>query len=217
MSRLCKLNYASYVNYIIPLIIYLNNLILYNPLLYKQLNKLHVFTCISANYCGIIKLTYKLGGNMKQKPKKSVKNQTLKKQNLLYHKAEKITDHLFQTNDFFDPHDLLQVKYEMLRRVQKDGWPVTKTASVFGFSRLSFYKILSAFESSGMTGLLPKKKGPKKPNKITDAVLSFIRDTQNKEPETKARKLKILIKTKFGIDLHKRTIERIYKKKPSTG
>jgi len=156
---------------------------------------------------------------MKQKHKKTGKNQTLKKQNLLYYKAEKITDHLFQTNDFFDPHDLLQVKYEMLRRVQKDGWPVTKASSMFGFSRLSFYKILSAFESSGMTGLLPKKKGPKKPNKITDAVLSFISDTQNKEPETKASKLKILIKAKFGIDLHKRTIERIYKnkKKPRTG
>jgi transposase len=150
---------------------------------------------------------------MKQKPKKTGKNQILKKQNLLYHKAEEITDYLFQTNYFFDPHDLLQVKYEMLRRVQKDGWPVTKASSVFGFSRLSFYKILSAFESSGITGLLPKKKGPKKPNKITDAVLSFIRDTQNKEPETKASKLKILIKAKFGIDLHKRTIERIYKNK----
>ena len=64
-----------------------------------------------------------------------------------------------------------------------------------------------------------KKKGPKKPNKITDAVLSFIKDTQNKEPEAKAGKLKILIKEKFGIDLHKRTIERIYKnkKKPGTG
>lgn len=151
--------------------------------------------------------------NMKQKHKKTAKNQSLKVQNLLYHKADEITDHLFQTNDFFDPHDLLQVKYEMLRRVQKDGWPVTKASSVFGFSRLSFYKILFAFESSGMPGLLPKKKGPKKPNKITDAVLSFIKDTQNKEPEAKAGKLKILIKAKFGIDLHKRTIERIYKNK----
>ena len=103
--------------------------------------------------------------------------------------------------------------------MQKDGWPVTKASKVFGFSRLSFYKILSAFKSLGITGLLQKKKGPKKPNKITNAVLSFIRDTQNNEPVIKARKLKILIKAEFGIDLHKRTIERIYKnkKKPSIG
>ena len=183
----------------------MKNIVSYNSLFYKKLNKLYILTCILFTNCGIIKLTYKLGGNMKQKPKKTVKNQALKKQNLLYHKAEEITDHLFQTNDFFDPHDLLQVKYEMLRRVQKDGWPVTKASKVFGFSRLSFYKILSAFKSLGITGLLPKKKGPKKPNKITDAVLSFIRDTQNIEPEIKARKLKILIKAEFGIDLHKRT------------
>ena len=137
----------------------------------------------------------------------------MKDQNVLNHKADKIKDHLFQTNDFFDPHDLIQVKYEMIRRVEKDGWQVTKASSWFGFSRLSFYKIKQAFEALGILGLLPKKRGPKKASKITDTVLAFIKDTQNKEPETKAGKLKILIKTKFGIDLHKRTIERIYKNK----
>ena len=150
---------------------------------------------------------------MKKNHKKTDKNQILKDKNVLYHKADKITDLLFQTNDFFDPHDLVQVKYEMVRRVQKDGWPVTKASSVFGFSRLSFYKIKQALESFGMLGLLPKKRGPKKATKITDTVLAFIKEAQNKEPETKAAKLKILIKAKFGIDVHKRTIERIYKDK----
>ena len=63
---------------------------------------------------------------MKQKPKKTVKNQALKKQNLLYHKAEEITDHLFQTNDFFDPHDLLQVKYEMSSTSLKSNCSLNK-------------------------------------------------------------------------------------------
>lgn len=146
------------------------------------------------------------------------KKRILKDQNVLNHKADKVTDILFKTNNFFDPNDLLQVKYEMVRRVQQDGWPVTKASSKFGFSRLSFYKIQDAFKSFGILGLLPKKKGPKRATKITDTVIAFIKECLNKEPETKAAQLKILIKTEFGIDVHKRTIERIYKdKKKLTG
>lgn len=128
-------------------------------------------------------------------------------------KAGKVTDLLFKTNDFFDPNDLLQVKYEMVRKVQEDGWAVARAASTFGFSRLSFYKIQDAFKSFGILGLLPKKKGPKRASKLTDTVMAFINECLNEKPETKAGKLKILIKTKFGIDVHKRTIERIYKDK----
>jgi transposase len=110
------------------------------------------------------------------------------------------------------------VKYEMIRRVQEDGWSVTKASSTFGFSRLSFYKIMDAFESFGILGLLPKKKGPKRASKITGSVTAFIKECLKKEPETKAGELKILIKEEFGIDVHKRTIERIYRdKKKLTG
>jgi len=35
---------------------------------------------------------------------------------------------LFQDSDFFDPADLVQVKYEMLRRVLVDHGPVTHSA-----------------------------------------------------------------------------------------
>ena len=139
MSRLCKLNYVSYVNHIIPLNIYMKNIVSYNSLFYKKLNKLYILTCILFTNCGIIKLTYKLGGNMKQKPKKTVKNQALKKQNLLYHKAEEITDHLFQTNDFFDPHDLLQVKYEMSSTSLKSNCSFSKVTPQSAERRMAGY------------------------------------------------------------------------------
>ena len=48
---------------------------------------------------------------------------------------EQVSDALFQMNLFFDPRDLLQVKYEMLRRVVIDGQPIGTTAAAFGFSR----------------------------------------------------------------------------------
>ena len=59
----------------------------------------------------------------------------------------------FATDTFFDPRDLVQVKYEMLRRVQSEGHSVTGAATAFGFSRPSFYQALSAFEEGGLAGL----------------------------------------------------------------
>ena len=65
---------------------------------------------------------------------------------------------LFRGGEFFDPSDLLQVKYEMLRQVQVDGATVSETASAFGFSRPSFYEAQSAFQEEGLHGLLPRKR-----------------------------------------------------------
>ena len=41
--------------------------------------------------------------------------------------SERVSDRLFQTYLFFDPRDLLQVKYEMLGRVVIDGQPIGST------------------------------------------------------------------------------------------
>ncbi len=46
---------------------------------------------------------------------------------------ETVTDPLFQNSDFFDPRDLVQVKYEMLRRALIDKASITDAASAFGF------------------------------------------------------------------------------------
>jgi hypothetical protein len=46
------------------------------------------------------------------------------------------------SHEFFDPRDLVQVKYEMLRRVRIDGASVSQAARDFGFSRTRPVKIL---------------------------------------------------------------------------
>ena len=38
---------------------------------------------------------------------------------------EQVRDPAFLSSDFFDARDLVQVKYEMVRRVKADGAPVT--------------------------------------------------------------------------------------------
>ena len=52
---------------------------------------------------------------------------------------------IFKTGPFFDPRDLIQVKYEMLRAVAKDGVRITDAANEFGFSRKTYYQIIKAF------------------------------------------------------------------------
>ena len=51
-------------------------------------------------------------------------------------RAARVTDALFVKEDFFDARDLVQVKYEMLRRVREEGMNVVQAAAAFGFSRV---------------------------------------------------------------------------------
>jgi transposase len=136
------------------------------------------------------------------------KSKALKQQNLFYTKASTVTDELFQTLTFFDPRDLLQVKYEMVRRVLKDGWSVSRSAAAFGFSRISYYRIQHAFQTLGVLGLMPQKRGPTHPTKITEAVLVFLRQHIEQQPALSAAKLNALLAGELGVRVHTRTIER---------
>ena len=88
------------------------------------------------------------------------KLETLKGHGCLNPNPGKVKDEMFLRYDFFDPNDMLQVKYEMLRRKRVDNWTTTKACVIFGFSRPSFYEIQAAFEQDGIEGLLPGKRGP---------------------------------------------------------
>lgn len=67
----------------------------------------------------------------------------------------------FQSGGFFDPHDLIQTKYEMLRHVQVGGASKVEAANLFGMSRPTFYQAEAAFAHEGLAGLLPKQRGPR--------------------------------------------------------
>jgi transposase len=128
-----------------------------------------------------------------------------------------VTDSLFQTIDFFDAHDLVQVKYEMLRRVHHDNWSVTKATHTFGLSRPIFYQAQASFTHSGLVGLLPQKRGPKKPHKLSQEVLDFIQSERSSNPLITMNILIKKIKTHFGFNIHQRSIEKALskqKKKP---
>ena len=139
---------------------------------------------------------------------KDAKLRTLQQQGTLNPRPKEVRDELFRQDDFFDPRDLVQVKYEMLRRVQSEGKSVTDAAANFGFSRPSFYQALSAFEQDGLAGLVPHKRGPKQAHKLTDDVMAFIVDQRQKEPSVRPTELSRLIREHFGTTVHPRSIER---------
>ena len=141
-------------------------------------------------------------------PEKDPKLEALREQGTLNPRPREVTDPLFATDHFFDPRDLVQVKYEMLRRVQSEGHSVTGAATAFGFSRPSFYQAQSAFEQGGLAGLVPHKRGPKQAHKLTDEVVVFIVETRQKQPHVRTAELVRLIHERFGTKVHPRSIER---------
>ena len=64
------------------------------------------------------------------------KTDTLRNRGTLNPHPEQVRDGFFLENDFFDARDLLQVKYEMLRKAQVEGECVTRAAAAFGFKEL---------------------------------------------------------------------------------
>ncbi len=136
------------------------------------------------------------------------KVEALLEQSCLNPRAELVTDALFREEGFFDPRDLVQVKYEMLRRVGIDKRPVTEAAQSFGFSRPSFYKAKEALDQEGLIGLTPKKRGPRTRHKVSEEVLGFVKEIIAKEGRLPMAEVADRVEERFGVRIHPRSIKR---------
>jgi transposase len=121
---------------------------------------------------------------------------------------EKVCDPKFQPGGFFDPRDVVQVKYEMLRRASVEKASVTDVSDEYGVSRPTFYQAKADFEEAGIAGLVPRKRGPRGPHKLQSDVLAFLRTRVIPGEPIRARELAKLIQNEFGLEVHPRTIER---------
>jgi transposase len=148
--------------------------------------------------------------------RKQEKQRRLRQQATLNPRPEAVSHLLFRSSEFFDPHDLLQVKYEMLRLVSVEKRPVSEAARLFGFSRPSFYQAQAAFAQGGLAGLIPQKPGPRSGHKLTPAVMEFLTEARVAEPSVRPERLANLVKKNFGVQVHPRSIERQFlrQKKP---
>jgi transposase len=145
------------------------------------------------------------------------KVKALKEYGALNARAQEVTDELFAQSEFFDPRDLVLVKYEMLRRVRIDGQSVTQAAQAFGFSRVAFYQAQTAFEKEGLAGLIPKRRGPRHAHKLSDTVLGFIDQQRSTDPTLRAGVLAAMIRKRFCLSVHPRSIERALQRRQKRG
>lgn len=145
-------------------------------------------------------------------PLSDPKRESLRRHATLHPHPERVRDPLFLTHPFFDPRDLVQVKYEMLHRVIIEGQPVAATTSAFGFSRVRVHQLHKRFEAEGLAGLMPRRKGPQHASKLSNEVLAFIWQTLKAEPELRTADLPQRIHMQFGISIHRRSLERALKR-----
>ena len=145
---------------------------------------------------------------MPEKKQPDKKLQALKAQSCLNPRADHVKDALFDEDAFFDPRDIVQVKYEMLRKVDVDKQPVTEAAQSFGFSRPSFYQAKQTFEQEGLMGLVPKKRGPRTRHKISEQILSFVKQVLDKEGRLSMVEVAARVQERFGVKIHPRSLER---------
>ena len=136
------------------------------------------------------------------------KLQALRQSGTLHPAPERVRHALFAESVFFDAHDLLQVKYELLRSLQVEGRSIAGAAEEFGLSRPTVYEAQAHFQAKGLEGLLPEKRGPKHPHKLTPEVMKVLRQWSFEQPEMEASELTARVRRRWGISVHPRTIEK---------
>jgi transposase len=135
---------------------------------------------------------------------RTTRRQSLEAAGLLHPRP--VTASLFQGQEpFFLPLDKVQVKYEMLRAHLVGGMAASTAAEQHGYSRAAFYLIVAAFEDKGMQGLLDERRGRRGPLKLTPEMLAFIATA---DPALSGAALAAQIEQRFGVRLHRRTVER---------
>jgi transposase len=136
------------------------------------------------------------------------KVKALLEEGTLHPAPEQVRDAKFREHDFFDPRDLVQVKYELLRRVSIERVSVTDATEEYGVSRPTYYQTKAHFATAGVAGLVPHKRGPRGPHKLQGEALAFVEQHLVAGEPVRARALAKRLREQFDLTIHPRTIER---------
>jgi transposase len=96
----------------------------------------------------------------------------------------------------------------MVRRARVNGEPASRAAEAFGFSRPSFYAAQAALDRGGLAALVPARPGPKGAHKMSAEVVAFARERLAADPKLSSQTLVELIGERFGVKVHRRSVER---------
>jgi len=125
----------------------------------------------------------------------------------------KVKEQRFIDDIFYDPRDLAQVKYEMLRTARESKESVEEITIRYGFSRAGFYKIKNSFEKEGLSAFVSNKTGPRNAWKLTKEHQRFIDGYLSENPDAGSGEIAAILKTERGLEISKRTIERYRNRK----
>lgn len=144
------------------------------------------------------------------------KAEELAKTRTLNPHPEAVQDAEFAASEFFDTADLVQVKYEMVRRVEVDGVAVNAAAESFGFSRQSYYTAAAALSAGGLPALVPAKPGPRRAHKLNKTVMNHLESLRAADPALRSGQLAQAVVDRFGVTVHPRSVERALARREST-
>lgn len=143
------------------------------------------------------------------------KLKALRENHTLHPHPDQVRDPLFTSGSpFFDPRDLVQVKYELLRRVQVEGDSVVHATSLFALSRPTFYAAQAAWERGGLMGLFPEPTGPRHGHKLTAEILELLEPRASSMSSTQ---LAAWLREEHHLIVHPRSIERALKRAAKKG
>jgi len=183
-----------------------------------------IYLCKAAKYCGMSGLTVEVNVRlcgiyyftyMPTDPQ--TKRKALQAAGTFNPRAAQVRHPLFQQSSFFDPQDLLQLKYETLRALEVEGCPIAQAAREFGLSRPTIYEAQTQFEQQGLEGLLPHKRGPKAAHKLTAEILQYLQQQAAAEPGVKAEELARRVRQRYTVQLHPRSIQKALQAKAKRG
>jgi len=136
----------------------------------------------------------------------------LQKEGLINLRPERVIHDLFCKHEFFDPLDLPQVRYEMLRIARVEKVAVTEACRLFGFSREYFYRLERDFMSHGYTSLLSSSRGRRPLIALNQEIVNYIVHRKMTDPTLTGERLRQELKTNYQVDCSRRTVERIIEK-----
>jgi transposase len=142
------------------------------------------------------------------KKREDPKEEALRAARALNPRPDAVVDPDFAASAFLDARDLVQVKYEMVRRVRVGGDSVSGAASAFGFSRPSWYAAAAAIDQDGLPGLLAVRPGPRRAHKLTEGVVADLRAALAEDPSLSTADLVQRVWDRFGVRVHPRSVQR---------
>lgn len=145
---------------------------------------------------------------MARRESEDPKAAALREARALNPRPDAVTDEAFAAEEFLDARDLVQVKYEMVRRVRIEGQAVSAVAAAFGFSRPSWYAAAEALDRAGLAGLLPARPGPRRAHKLTAEIVAYAEGLLEADASLRSADLADAVAERFGVRVHPRSIER---------